>query len=51
MQPHPLKQALTNYEQAGSSNKTFVAIEDRRLGGLEHCQVDNNHVVHEAALN
>jgi pimeloyl-ACP methyl ester carboxylesterase len=51
VQPNPLNQALKNFEQAGSSNKTFVAIEDRRLGGLEHCQVDNKHVVHEVVLN
>ncbi|WP_296949088.1 alpha/beta hydrolase [uncultured Massilia sp.] len=51
VQPHPLKQALTNYEQAGSAQKTFVAIEDRRLGGLEHCQVDNKHVARDVVLN
>lgn len=46
-----LTQALKNYEQAGSKNKTFFAIEDRRLGGLEHCQVDNINVLHEVVLN
>ncbi|MGV0877366.1 hypothetical protein V6767_09465 [Martelella sp. FLE1502] len=51
VQPNPLKQALTNFEQAGSSNKTFFPIEDRRLGGLEHCQVDNKHVAREVVLN
>lgn len=51
VQPNPLTQALKNYEQAGSKNKTFYPIEDRRLGGLEHCQVDNINVLHEVALN
>lgn len=51
VQPNPLSQALTNYEQAGSKNKTFVAVEDRRLGGLEHCQVDNINVLQEIVLN
>ncbi len=51
VQPNPLHQALTNYQQAGTSNKSFVAIEDRRLGGLEHCQVDNRNVTHEVVLN
>lgn len=51
VQPNPLTQAMKNYEQAGSTNKTFFAIEDRRLGGLEHCQVDNINVLHEVALN
>ncbi|WP_232229293.1 ABC transporter ATP-binding protein [Paenibacillus zanthoxyli] len=36
VQPNPLTQALKNYKQAGSKNKTFFPIEDRRLGGLEH---------------
>ncbi|PNQ82675.1 alpha/beta hydrolase [Paenibacillus sp. F4] len=51
VQPNPLTQALKNYEQAGSKNKTFYPIEDRRLGGLEHCQVDNINVLHEVVLN
>lgn len=51
VQPNPLWQALTNYEQAGSKSKTFLPLEERRLGGLEHCQVDNKHVTREVVLN
>jgi alpha-beta hydrolase superfamily lysophospholipase len=52
VQPDPLTQMMRIYEEAGSSDKTLTFVEkSQKLGGLEHCQKDNNHTQHEIVFN
>jgi len=52
VQPDPLNQYLRIFNEAGTSDKTMTFVEkSQKLGGLEHCQKDNNHVQHEILLN